>query len=64
MVFNLEKPAILGGKPAITKKLLVGPKIEDDDIEAVVKVLKSRLLSSLVGNVTKTLRRNLRESLG
>ncbi len=50
----MEKPAILGGKPTITKKLLIGPRIEDDDIEAVVEVLKSRLLSSLVGNVTKT----------
>jgi len=64
MVFNLEKPAILGGKPAITKKLLVGPRIEDDDIEAVVKVLKSRLLSSLVGNVTKTFEKEFARKFG
>jgi len=60
----LEKPAIIGGKPAITKKPLIGPKIEDDDIEAVVNVLKSRLLSSLVGNVAKTFEKEFARKFG
>ncbi|MCD8131374.1 MAG: UDP-4-amino-4,6-dideoxy-N-acetyl-beta-L-altrosamine transaminase [Lachnospiraceae bacterium] len=43
---NSELPAILGGTPVREKKIYYGHQcIEDDDIEAVVKVLKSDTLT-------------------
>lgn len=42
----MEKPAILGGKPVRERKLFYGHQyIDDADIEAVVKVLKSDFLT-------------------
>lgn len=63
MYIPLEKPAILGGKPSITSKPRVGPWIDEEDIDAVVNVLKSRLLSSLAGNITKEFEKRFAEKI-
>ena len=47
------KPAIEGGSPVRDSMPPIGPLITEDDVEAVCKVLRSRMLSSTVGNVTK-----------
>ncbi len=60
----MEKLAFYGGEPLIKHKILVGPTIEDDDVEAVVKVLKSRLLSMLAGEHGRTFEKEFAAKVG
>jgi len=46
----LERPAIEGGEPLRREPLFILPKFDDDEIRAVVEVLKSGRLTSHVGN--------------
>lgn len=46
------KPAIEGGTPVREEPPPIGPLIDVRDVEFVVEVLKSRMLTSNVGNVT------------
>jgi len=60
----LEKLALYGGEPLIKHKIPMGPTIEDDDIEEVVKVLKSRLLSMLAGSYGKKFEEEFARKIG
>lgn len=60
----MEKPALYGGEPLIKHKIPMGPTIEDDDIEEVVKVLKSRLLSMLAGSYGKRFEEEFARKIG
>ncbi len=60
----MEKLALYGGEPLIKHKVPIGPTIEDDDIEEVVKVLKSRLLSMLAGNRTEMFEKEFARKIG
>jgi len=50
---QLDKPAIEGGKPIRSKPISAFPKFTNEEIEAVVEVLKSGKLTTLVGEVTR-----------
>jgi len=50
---DLSKLAYFGGSPISKVPIRPRPTIEDEEIQAVVDVLKSRNLSSLVGDKTK-----------
>lgn len=60
----MEKPALYGGEPLIKHKIPMGPTIEDDDIEEVVKVLKSRLLSMLAGSYGRRFEEEFARKIG
>ena len=47
------KPAIEGGKPIREKPISAFPKFSEDEINAVIEVLKSGKLTMLVGEVTR-----------
>ncbi len=47
------KPAIEGGKPIRGKPISAFPKFTEDEINAVIEVLKSGRLTMLVGDITK-----------
>jgi len=47
------KPAIEGGKPIREKPISAFPKFSEDEINAVIEVLKSGRLTMLVGEVTR-----------
>ena len=60
----MEKLALYGGEPLIKHKIPMGPTIEDDDIEEVVKVLKSRLLSMLAGSYGRRFEEEFARKIG
>ena len=60
----MEKPALYGGEPLIKHKIPMGPTIEDDDIEEVVKVLKTRLLSMLAGSYGRRFEEEFARKIG
>jgi len=58
------KPAIEGGTPVRKSMPPIGPTIEDDDVEAVVNALKSRILSSIHGSFTREFEKEFAKYVG